>query len=74
MSDPKPRVNFCWECGRKLRGNYHVELVVDGHKRIVHKQCSPVKTICRYKPPTACGIPCEKCYMTPDWKETDSER
>ena len=36
---PKPRVRFCWECGRGLWGNRHVEEMVEGHKRILHKQC-----------------------------------
>lgn len=35
----KPRVRFCWECGRKLRGNYFVEVKFEGHNRIMHKQC-----------------------------------
>ena len=35
----KPRVRFCWECGRQLRGNHHVEVEVDGHNRILHKYC-----------------------------------
>ena len=35
----KPRVRFCWLCGRKLWGNKHVETFVDGHIRILHKAC-----------------------------------
>lgn len=35
----KPRVRFCWECGRKLRGNHFAEQMVDGHLRILHKDC-----------------------------------
>lgn len=35
----KPRVRFCWECGRKLWGNHFVEAEHHGHKRIFHKQC-----------------------------------
>lgn len=35
----KPRVNFCWLCGRKLWGHNHVETFVDGHIRILHKAC-----------------------------------
>jgi hypothetical protein len=38
----KPRVRFCWECGRKLRGNHHVEVEIDGAKRILHKKCIEV--------------------------------
>lgn len=36
----KQRVRFCWECGRNLCGNHHVEIVIDGHSRILHKQCA----------------------------------
>jgi hypothetical protein len=35
----KPRVRFCWECGRKLWGNHFVEAKVEGHMRILHKKC-----------------------------------
>lgn len=35
----KPRVRFCWHCGKKLWGNHHVEKTIDGHRRILHKQC-----------------------------------
>lgn len=35
----KPRVRFCWECGNKLWGNYFTEQFVEGHDRIMHKQC-----------------------------------
>ena len=35
----RPRVNFCWLCGRKLWGNKHIETFVDGHIRILHKAC-----------------------------------
>ena len=35
----KPRVRFCWDCGRQLRGNHHIEKEVDGHLRILHKAC-----------------------------------
>lgn len=35
----KPRVRFCWDCGRQLRGNHHIEVEVDGHLRILHKDC-----------------------------------
>ena len=35
----KPRVRFCWYCGKKLRANYFSEKVVDRHKRIFHKSC-----------------------------------
>lgn len=36
----KPRVKFCWECGQKLWGNHFVEKLVEGHYRILHKQCA----------------------------------
>ena len=36
----KPRVRFCWECGRQLYGNHHREIEIDGHKRILHKECA----------------------------------
>jgi len=41
MSTEKPRVRFCWECGRKLWGNGHVSatLKADGHERVMHKGC-----------------------------------
>jgi len=37
----KPRVRFCWLCGRKLWGNHHVEFkgVQDGLIRTLHKFC-----------------------------------
>jgi hypothetical protein len=38
----KPRVRFCWECGKKLRGNHFIEVEIDGHKRILHKACIEV--------------------------------
>jgi len=40
MKNNKPRVRFCWECSRKLQGNHHVEMVIDGHPRILHKSCA----------------------------------
>lgn len=36
----KPRVRFCWECGKKLYGNHHRVRIVDAHERILHKQCA----------------------------------
>lgn len=36
----KPRVGFCWECGRKLHGYHHVVLLVEGHERTLHKLCA----------------------------------
>jgi len=39
LNEMKPRIRFCWECGRKLWGNHYVEMEIDGHKRILHKTC-----------------------------------
>lgn len=37
----KPRAKFCWECGLQLRQRkIFVEIEVEGHKRILHKQCA----------------------------------
>lgn len=36
----KPRVRFCWECGNNLQGNSFAELKVEGHMRILHKDCA----------------------------------
>ena len=40
----KPRVRFCWSCGRQLYGNHHIEMLIlrwsgDKIPRILHKQC-----------------------------------
>jgi len=34
-----PRVRFCWECGKKLWGNYHIEEMFEGFLKIFHKDC-----------------------------------
>jgi hypothetical protein len=39
----KPRVRFCWWCSRRLRANYHVEVEVDGHMRVMHKTCNKLR-------------------------------
>ena len=36
----KPRVRFCWECGRKLSGYHFEEIEVEGFPRICHKACA----------------------------------
>lgn len=37
----KPRSTICWECGLRLyQRKSHTEMVVDGHPRILHKQCA----------------------------------
>ena len=36
----KHKVDFCWECGRKLWGGQHVIKEIDGHPRVLHKACS----------------------------------
>lgn len=35
-----PRVKFCWECGRKLRGSSHVLALVGGHVVTLHEICA----------------------------------
>ena len=36
----KPRLRFCWHCGRQLQANYFAEYSADdGNIYIVHKQC-----------------------------------
>jgi hypothetical protein len=40
----KPRVRFCFLCGKKLYGNRHLELSIekitgDEIPRVMHKQC-----------------------------------
>jgi hypothetical protein len=40
MSSPGPRTNYCWECGKKLKLPSFAEVVIDGHPRIVHKECA----------------------------------
>lgn len=35
----KPRVRFCWECGRQLWGNHCIEAMVNGNHTILHKDC-----------------------------------
>jgi len=39
----KPRVKFCWYCGRKLYGKTFIEKEMDGHMRILHKTCAETK-------------------------------
>jgi hypothetical protein len=39
-NEKKPRVRFCWECGRKLNGNHFAEMVVDGYSKVLHKSCA----------------------------------
>ena len=41
MKEVKPRSQVCWECGRLLRQRkIFEEVMVDGHPRILHKQCA----------------------------------
>ena len=35
----KPRVKFCWECGRKLWGNNHVLKKIHDEVRTLHISC-----------------------------------
>jgi len=45
MTAKKPRAQFCWECGLQLyQRKVHVEMVVDGHPRILHKDCAKLIT------------------------------
>lgn len=40
LSYTKPRASFCWLCGKQLyQHKICVEMVIDGHPRILHKQC-----------------------------------
>lgn len=32
-------VKFCWHCGRKLYGGKGVGKFIEGHFRVLHKQC-----------------------------------
>ncbi len=35
------KVAFCWECGKKMRGNhYALGVFSDGLKRFLHKDCA----------------------------------
>lgn len=41
----KPRVQFCWHCGRKMRtkrggGFSFIEKEIDGHVRVMHIECA----------------------------------
>jgi hypothetical protein len=36
----KPRIRFCWQCGRKLLGNHHEMMLIDGYEKILHKTCA----------------------------------
>ncbi len=41
LHSQKPRAQFCWACGRQLyQRKAFTEMVVDGHPRILHKQCA----------------------------------
>lgn len=37
-----PKTRFCWACMRQLWGNHHEAMVIDGHKRILHKKCAEI--------------------------------
>ena len=51
----KPRVKFCWECGKKLRGNHFKEIYYEGAMRICHKDCA--KSLCgNPNPAEACRL------------------
>jgi hypothetical protein len=41
--EKKPRVRFCWHCGRQLRANFYREYKAkDGHTYIVHAECREI--------------------------------
>lgn len=40
----KPRVRFCWECGKKLRGNHHKVEIINGEECILHISCAKNRT------------------------------
>ncbi len=40
MEYPKPKLRFCWMCGKQLYGNHHQILTIDDHKRILHVSCA----------------------------------
>lgn len=39
-SNEKPKAKFCWLCGKKLWGNKGTVAHIDGHERILHKECA----------------------------------
>lgn len=41
----KPRVRFCWWCGRKLRGSTFVEKTIEGYARTLHKACAEMPDV-----------------------------
>ncbi len=40
MSAEKPRVKFCWWCGRRLWGRTFTVRNIEGYPRTLHKQCA----------------------------------
>jgi hypothetical protein len=38
----KPKYQFCWHCGNKLRANFYREYKENGNTFIVHRQCYEV--------------------------------
>jgi hypothetical protein len=40
MSAEKPRVKFCWWCGRRLWGRTFVEHEIQGYPRTLHRACA----------------------------------
>lgn len=40
MKSVKPKIKFCWECGKKLRGNHHSFLVLKGNVHTLHVSCA----------------------------------
>jgi len=45
----KPRVKFCWECGKKLYGNHHKVEIINGEECILHISCAKNRTETEYE-------------------------
>lgn len=49
----RPRVMFCWLCGKRLRGHSREEREIDGHVRTLHKECSEAPDLMYYQKVTS---------------------
>lgn len=47
LPDKPIPAKFCWDCGRKLRGKYFYQALVDGYWRTMHKACAEAMPIGR---------------------------
>lgn len=36
----RPKYRFCWACSRKLHGNFHRVVIVDGLEAVAHVACA----------------------------------